>query len=118
MRQAEPGEDNAPRSASTARLDRSNLLTEVWWLFPPGIRRQTSVPVARKSAEGQPSRCQLNPAGECRLILVLLFALLLAACGSLGPATVATDRLAYARVTADSAKQQTLLNIVRLRYGD
>ena len=38
--------------------------------------------------------------------------LLLAACGSVGPATVAHDRLAYARVTADSAKQQTLLNIV------
>ena len=55
---------------------------------------------------------------HARLILVLLFALLLAACGSLGPATVATDRLAYARVTADSAKQQALLNIVRLRYGD
>jgi hypothetical protein len=99
-------------------LDQSSLLTEFWWRFPPGIRRQTSVPVARKSAEGQPSACHLKPAGECRLILVLLIALLLAACGSLGPATVATDRLAYARVTADSAKQQTLLNIVRLRYGD
>ena len=55
---------------------------------------------------------------HARLLLVLPLVMLLAACGSFGPSTVATDRLAYARVTADSAKQQALLNIVRLRYGD
>jgi hypothetical protein len=49
------------------------------------------------------------------LLLIVPF---LAACGSFGPSTVAHDRLGYAKVTADSAKQQTLLNVVRLRYGD
>ena len=53
-----------------------------------------------------------------RLALVLPLVGLLTSCGSFGPATVAHDRLAYARVTADSAKEQTLLNVVRLRYGD
>ena len=53
-----------------------------------------------------------------RLALVLPLVGLLTSCGSFGPATVAHDRLAYAQVTADSAKQQTLLNVVRLRYGD
>jgi hypothetical protein len=50
--------------------------------------------------------------------VLLLLVPFLAACGSFGPSTVAHDRLGYARVTADSAKQQTLLNVVRLRYGD
>src|SRR4051812_33723217 len=94
------------------------MLTEVAWLFPPAIRCQARVPVARTSDNEQPFGCQSNPAGKCRLILALPLALLLAACSSFGPSTVASDRLAYARVTADSAKQQTLLNIVRLRYGD
>ena len=49
---------------------------------------------------------------------LLLLVPFLAACGSFGPSTVAHDRLGYARVTANSAKQQTLLNVVRLRYGD
>jgi predicted small lipoprotein YifL len=49
---------------------------------------------------------------------LLLLVPFLAACGSFGPKTVAHDRPGSARVTADSAKQQTLLNVVRLRYGD
>jgi hypothetical protein len=67
MRWAKPGESHAPRSTSATRADRSSLPTGVWWLFPPGIRRQTSGPVDRKSAEEQPFGRHPSPSGECRV---------------------------------------------------
>jgi hypothetical protein len=39
-------------------------------------------------------------------------------CVSVGPATVPGDRMGYIEAMADSWKQQTLLNVVRMRYGD
>jgi hypothetical protein len=44
--------------------------------------------------------------------------LLLAACSSIGPATVPHDRIDYGSSIGNSWKEQTLLNIVKLRYGD
>ena len=47
-----------------------------------------------------------------------LMVLAAAGCASLGPATVQRDRVDYVSAIAESWKEQTLLNVVRLRYGD
>lgn len=49
---------------------------------------------------------------------VLGATLALSACSSIGPQTVAQDRFDYNTAIADSWKEQTLLNIVKLRYAD
>ena len=53
-----------------------------------------------------------------RQLPVALLSLLLATCTSIGPGTVAHDRIDYASAIGNSWKEQTLLNIVKLRYAD
>jgi len=55
--------------------------------------------------------------GACA-VACLLVTLVLSACASIGPKAVPRDRIDYAGAIGDSWKQQTLLNIVKLRYGD
>ena len=48
--------------------------------------------------------------------MVLLLTLI--GCASIGPAVIPRDRTDYLSSIADSWKEQTLLNVVRIRYGD
>lgn len=52
------------------------------------------------------------------LIATAFASVVLTGCTHLGPRTVAGDRFDYSTSIADSWKQQTLLNIVKLRYMD
>lgn len=53
-----------------------------------------------------------------RKLIVPLVATLLAGCTHLGPQTVTRDRFDYNTAISDSWKEQTLLNIVKVRYAD
>ena len=53
-----------------------------------------------------------------RKLAAAILGLLAAACTSIGPGTVPHDRIDYASAIGNSWKEQTLLNIVKLRYAD
>ena len=43
---------------------------------------------------------------------------IISGCGSIGPTNVNRDRFDYITAISESWKKQTLLNVVKLRYGD
>jgi len=65
-------------------------------------------------------RGSLDQSPSTRIAMLLAAALIAdtGACSSIGPDSVPRDRSDYAAAIGDSWKQQTLLNIVKLRYGD
>jgi hypothetical protein len=60
----------------------------------------------------------LTRVARANCLAALLALLLLTGCRHLGPKTVPADRFDYSSAIAESWKQQTLLNIVKLRYAD
>ena len=59
-----------------------------------------------------------RPQGMRRGVAAMALALALAGCATVTPQKIPVDRLENAQVVADSWKGQTLLNVVRMRYGD
>jgi hypothetical protein len=51
-------------------------------------------------------------------LIILLIILILTGCASIGPRNVTTDRFDYNTAISKSWKEQTLLNIVKIRYMD
>jgi hypothetical protein len=51
-------------------------------------------------------------------VFAVLIGFLLAGCTTIGPQSVTRDRFDYNKAISDSWKEQTLLNIVKLRYAD
>lgn len=56
--------------------------------------------------------------GRIRQAALVIVACYVAGCGTLGPSSIQRDRTDYSSVIASTWKEQTLLNIVKLRYGD
>ena len=55
---------------------------------------------------------------RCVLAVSMIGMVMLTGCTHLGPRTVTVDRFDYSTAIADSWKEQTLLNIVKIRYTD
>lgn len=60
----------------------------------------------------------LNNSAFIRFSQVLILCLTIAACSSFGPERVTPDRFNYNQAIGQSANEQMLLNLVRLRYRD
>ncbi|GAG25233.1 unnamed protein product, partial [marine sediment metagenome] len=67
-----------------------------------------------------PDRPKLKRISVLRMswTLPVVLGLLTSGCSMLGPRSIRSDRFNYNQAGAQSAKEQLLLNIVRLRYGE
>jgi hypothetical protein len=56
--------------------------------------------------------------GNIGISLIIVVISLISGCTTIGPKTIMRDRFDYTTVLSDSWKDQMLLNIIKLRYGD
>ncbi len=59
-----------------------------------------------------------RPVPAIHRVILLVSSAVLSACSALGPDTIPRDRIDYNQAISDSWQEQTLLNIVKIRYAD
>lgn len=79
------------------------------------MTKQELLQAGPSRAHGQALRSSKSPLGVAAAVVL---GLTTASCSSIGPASVPRDRVDYSNALSDSWKDQMLLNMVRLRYGD
>ena len=107
------------KDASKPSAKHSGLLGKVWRITKrtPAI---VSLPPMQRGADAgtAPLRRGLVISAMSLDVVPAILGLSVAACTSIGPSTVPHDRIDYATAIGNSWKEQTLLNIVKLRYAD
>src|SRR5678810_263131 len=73
---------------------------------------------ATRTPERTTASCRFTSLASMKFSLWAGTAALFTGCTHLGPGTIPVDRFDYSSSIADSWKQQTLLNIVKVRYMD
>ena len=80
------------------------------------IQQTSATAHVREGSAGTPTTTLF--AHRIILLLAIVLAILLSACSAIGPDTIPRDRINYNQAISDSWQEQTLLNIVKLRYAD
>ena len=91
----------------------------VWLLPPPNeVKSHPNNPGTERMNKRPMSALKISASNRLSSVFCSLGLLAATGCQHLGPRSVAVDRFDYSTAIADSWKQQTLLNIVKLRYMD